>query len=168
MSMKWDKILEKWESGDIPIMPTQIKKPFIWRTSVISSKKNLTYREEFIEKEELNTKRQDLKTFKIHFDKAKNKYATSFPNLSGDTTLVVPVPKKGKQFNSIYHFINNASEIQQKETWKLVVKEIKNMLKNNEYIWVSTHGTGVNYLHIRISNSPKYYENSKLKKIYKN
>ena len=42
------------------------------------------------------------------------------------------------------------------------------MLKKNENVWVSTHGLGVDYLHVRISNNPKYYESSKLKKLPKN
>ena len=30
-------------------------------------------------------------------------------------------------------------------------------------VWISTHGLGVPYLHVRISITPKYYGNSKLK-----
>ena len=58
--------------------------------------------------------------------------------------------------------MENAGDKQQKKLWKLVVDEAYNMLENNENIWISTHGLGVNYLHIRISNTPKYYGDSKL------
>ena len=60
--------------------------------------------------------------------------------------------------------MNKASEIQKRELWKKVALEANKMLKNNDNIWISTHGLGVNYLHVRICNNPKYYENSKLKK----
>ena len=44
---------------------------------------------------------------------------------------------------------------------------IVNTLNKNENIWISVHGLGVDYLHIRISNNPKYYEKSTLQKIPK-
>jgi hypothetical protein len=41
------------------------------------------------------------------------------------------------------------------------------MLKKYDNIWISSHGLGIDYLHIRICNYPKYYEKSKLQKIPK-
>ena len=160
--MKWSEVLLQWESGNYPKVPKEIKSPYFWRTTVQSSKKDLPYKEEFLEDERLLNKKQDLKTFEEKFK--KEKYAVSFPNLSGDTILVVPVPRKGKRFTNMFYFMNNASEIQKKELWKKVAEQAKEFLKTNEKIWISTHGLGVNYLHVRICNNPKYYENSKLKK----
>ena len=160
--MNWSEVLLQWESGNYPKVPKEIRSPYFWRTSVQSSKKDLPYKEEFLEDERLLNKKQDLKTFEEKFK--KEKYAVSFPNLSGDTILVVPVPRKGKRFTNMFYFMNNASEIQKKELWKKVAEQAKEFLKTNEKIWISTHGLGVNYLHVRICNNPKYYENSKLKK----
>ena len=160
--MKWSEVLLQWESGNYPKVPKEIKSPYFWRTTVQSSKKDLPYKEEFLEDERLLNKKQDLKTFEEKFK--KEKYAVSFPNLSGDTILVVPVPRKGKRFTNMFYFMNNASEIQKKELWKKVAEQAKEFLKTNENVWISTHGLGVNYLHVRICNNPKYYENSKLKK----
>lgn len=159
--MKWSEVLSQWESGNYPKVPKEIKSPYFWRTSVQSSKKDLPYKEEFLEDERLLNKKQDLKTFEEKFN--KEKYAVSFPNLSGDTILVVPIPRKGKRFTNMFYFMNNASEIQKKELWKKVAEQAKEFLKTNENIWISTHGLGVNYLHVRICNNPKYYEKSKLK-----
>ena len=53
--------------------------------------------------------------------------------------------------------MDNATDKQQKEFWKKVVSSIKKMLKTNDKVWVSTHGKGVPYLHIRIDTNPKYY-----------
>lgn len=173
---KWSEVLNDWENGIIPLMPinTNMKamSPFIWRTSVMNNKKDLVYKEEFLEDHRLlNRNRQDLKSFSEHFNKAKNKnekYSIHFPNLSKDTILVVPVPKKGKQFTNLFHFMKNASLKQQKDLWKNVAKQAKKMLKKNDNIWISSAGLGVNYLHIRICNYPKYYEKSKLKALPKN
>ena len=162
--MKWSSILKKWESGEFPQIPNNIKEPFLWRTSAINNKKDLDFKQEFTEDIRLKShNRQDLKTFSKHFQ--KNKYAVSFPNLSGDTILVVPQPRSGKKFTNIYHFMKNASQIQQKELWKLVARETRKMLKKYDNIWVSSHGLGVDYLHIRICSYPKYYEKSKLQKV---
>ena len=160
--MKWSEVLSQWESGNYPKVPKEIKSPYFWRTSVQSSKKDLPYKEEFLEDERFLNKKQDLKTFEEKFK--KEKYAVSFSNLSGDTILVVPVPRKGKRFTNMFYFMNNASEIQKKKLWEKVAEQAKEFLKTNEKIWISTHGLGVNYLHVRICNNPKYYENSKLKK----
>ena len=164
--MKWSEILSQWESGNYPKVPKNIKSPYFWRTSVQSNKKDLVYKEEFIEDERLLKAKEDLKPFAEHLDKNKDeKYAISFPNLSGDTILVVPIPRKSKRFTNMFYFMNNASEIQKKELWKKVALEARKFIEKNENVWISTHGLGVNYLHIRICITPKYYENSKLKKI---
>ena len=64
--------------------------------------------------------------------------------------------------------MKNASLKQQKELWKNVAKQAKKMLKKDNNIWISSQGLGVDYLHIRICNYPKYYEKSKLKALPKN
>lgn len=162
---RWNQVLEEWENGNYPKLPSNIKKPFLWRTSVINNKINKKYKEEFLEDIRLESHtRQDLLTYKEHFKK-NNKYAIAFPNLSKDTMLVVPQPRKGKQFTNLYYFMKNASIVQQKELWKLVVKQIRKMLEKHENIWVSSQGLGVDYIHIRICSFPKYYEKSKLKYI---
>ena len=50
------------------------------------------------------------------------------------------------------------SILQQKKFWNCASKIIKNFLKNNNNkIFISTHGHGVPYFHLRISKKPKYY-----------
>ena len=160
---KWSSILNSWSNGNFPIKPKNINKPFFWKTSVINKYTDLNFYEEFIENDLLINKNQDINTFQEYFNKNKTeKYAISFPNLSGDTTLIVPVPRVRKNFSNLFYFMKNASNKQQSELWKLVVKEALKLLKVNENIWISTHGLGVNYLHIRVSNTPKYYGDSQL------
>jgi hypothetical protein len=171
MTKKWTTVLSEWESGNYPKMPADIKKPFLWRTSVLSRDADLPYKEEFTEdKRLLSHTRQDLRTFKEHFTKKENqgeRNAVAFPNLSGDTILVVPVPRSGKQFTNFFYFMKNASKVQQSELWKVVAREARKMLKKNENVWISSHGLGIDYLHIRVCSHPKYYEKSKLQKLPK-
>jgi hypothetical protein len=61
-------------------------------------------------------------------------------------------------------FCDNASITHQKEFWKKVAFEIENILKSkpnnkgNNKIYVSTHGLGVPYFHLRLDKKPKYYQ----------
>lgn len=107
---------------------------------------------------------QNKKYFEEHIKKSQNKYVTSFPNLSKDTMLVVPMPIRGKNYATLRDFIDNSDEIQQQEYWKHVAKVAKKFMNEKGKIWISVHGLGVNYTHVRISSSPKYYFDNKLKK----
>lgn len=172
--MLWSEKIEEQKNGNSLKIPNNINKPFIWRTSVNNSKKDLEFLEEFHVRKELFEQKQDYSPFlnppcSLLSNKRENKkYSVNCKNLSGDTILIIPKVRKGKKFTNIYHFIKNASKKQQSELWKDVAKNVKLMLKKNENVWVSTHGLGVDYLHVRISNNPKYYESSKLKKLPKN
>ena len=174
MHKKWSDVLKDWEGGDYPRMPSDIIKPFLWRTSVMNKDIDLPFRVEFTEDARLLLKKkQDYSPFlkkpssllsKKNEDK---KYAIASINLPGDTVLVIPKPRSGKKFTNIYHFMKNASYLQQRELWKLVVKEARKMLEKFDNIWISSQGLGVNYLHVRICSYPKYYEKSKLQKLPK-
>ncbi len=160
--MKWKTILDNWYKGkNLPDYPKKIKKPYIWRTSKISQNENSIFKQEFIEHDFLDTE-QNYDDFLDYIQKSKNKYTVYFNNLSKDTILVIPFPKKYKNFSNLKNFIDQASTTHQKLFWKKVVKLIRNELKYNKFIWLSTHGLGVPYLHVRISNKPKYYGISKL------
>ena len=37
-------------------------------------------------------------------------------------------------------------------------------MKENKKVWISAHGLGVPYFHIRICNKPKYYFSEELSK----
>ena len=54
--------------------------------------------------------------------------------------------------------------VQQQEFWKRVAEVSRKQMKKFKKVWVSTHGLGVPYLHVRISDSPKYYFSEALSK----
>jgi hypothetical protein len=90
----------------------------------------------------------------------------SFPNPSQDTVLVIPALEKDerneiKDFKNISEFTKNASFTLQNTFWSSVARDIIDELgkdsKSEKTVWVSTHGLGVSYLHVRIANWPKYY-----------
>jgi hypothetical protein len=67
------------------------------------------------------------------------------------------MPCENKDYGSIKAFTDNASTLQRRHLWCQVVLTIEEMLKTNDCIYVSAHGLGVPYLHVRIDLTPKYF-----------
>jgi hypothetical protein len=142
--MKWGDVLLSWEKGKFSCPSER----FEWNTSVYKNEDS-EYKESFKVNLDLPTI-QDATPFQQYFNK---KYVVSFPSFSGDI-LVVPIPVKGKNYATLKDFTNNAPQKQQKAFWNKVVRIIKS---SKEPVWVSVHGLGVSYTHVRIAKTPKYY-----------
>jgi hypothetical protein len=67
------------------------------------------------------------------------------------------MPKRGKNFATLRDFIEESSDEQQEAFWKRVAKEAKRFCAIHGRVWISVHGLGVAYTHVRIATSPKYY-----------
>lgn len=96
--------------------------------------------------------------------KSSPKLAISFPNLGGDSTLVVPCPlptAAGPLTTAhIAPFLRKAPTDRVIALWKTVgesMLEVLHRLAPAEKRWLSTCGTGVSWLHVRIDSVPKYY-----------
>ena len=162
--MQWKNILDNWKNGIVFNYPSSIKERFEWNTSVLQDNGNVEYKEKFRINNNL-LKIQNFDAFNDYIIKSKNKYVVAFPNLNSDTMLVIPMPRKNKNYVTLKDFIDNSSALQQKFFWKKVVQVAKQFMKKHENIWISVHGLGVPYTHIRISCMPKYYFDNELKKI---
>jgi len=171
-SRKWSDVLHQWSQGDGPVYPSDMKKRFFFETSVLSRDKNSIYQEVFIKTKDLDSLICDPSSFQEHINKAQQqqngkKVAVAFPNLSGDSLLLVPLPKEGSKgpckYTTIKDFIDNAPPEQQKGFWKFSAREIKKRLKKREKIYISTHGTGIPYFHLRLDDIPKYYQTKRFK-----
>ena len=158
--MLWSEVLNNWENGIPFSYPESLKhkNKFFWNTSPLTENGNSQFSEKFKESRELPNI-QSKNAFKdklIKAEKNGKQHATSFQNLSKDTVLVVPMPR-GKCYATLKDFVDNAPKKQQQELWKLVAKKAKKQAKKFGKVWISTHGLGVPYLHVRIANQPKYY-----------
>jgi len=161
--MLWSEVLTNWENGIVLKYPKNVKGKFQWNTSVLKNDGKVAYLQTFKTNNKL-AQRQNKKDFQEHFKNSQNKYVVSFPNISKDTMLVVPMPVRGKNYATLRDFIDNASEIQQQEFWKKVAEVAKKFMNEKRKVWISVHGLGVDYTHVRISTSPKYYFDNELKK----
>lgn len=163
-TITWKDKINQWKNG----IPQQYlllndrfaNNRFFYETSVCDKNINNIYEENFIPSNELNKiTKQDYSPFNQHILNTKNKDAVSFFNISGDTILVVPIPRKNKSYVTIKEFIDFASENQQIGFWKLVAEQIELcfLTSNIDKLYISTHGLGVSYFHLRICVKPKYY-----------
>jgi hypothetical protein len=71
--------------------------------------------------------------------------------------LVVPVPVTEEKFYShLASFMRNVPRDQLLAFWRVVGAEMGKAI-GTEKRWLSTHGLGVYWLHVRIDSRPKYY-----------
>jgi hypothetical protein len=161
--MLWSDVLQNWENG-IPLKyPKNVKGRFQWNTSVLKNDGKVEYKQTFRTNNKL-PQTQNKKDFQEYITNSSNKYVVAFPNLSKDTILVVPMPRSNACYATLRDFIDNAPEIQQQEFWKKVAEVAKSFMNEKGKVWISVHGLGVHYTHVRISSSPKYYFDNELKK----
>jgi hypothetical protein len=167
--VQWKEVLYMWKNGLYPVYPKSIKNRFMYETSMCNRDLTNIYYEKFIETEQLeHIMSQNYGSFIEHIAMSLNKHVTSFYNKSKDTLLIIPIPKKNKNFSTIKDFMDNASKKQQQYFWNRVSKEILLFLTKNENVFISTHGLGVHYFHIRLCKYPKYYKTTKFIKQYEN
>lgn len=137
--MLWKDKIKEWKQGIYQKYPKNIKTSFFYETYVCDKDMNNKYEDIFIENSTLQSvseKGQDYRAFTEYIDSSNNKYVVSFPNLSGDSIMIIPIPKKNKNYATIKDFIDNASTTQQTNFWKEVAKQIEQILKKNKKIYV--------------------------------
>jgi len=106
----------------------------------------------------LRSAREDGSPFSAHLSGAGAcGSVTAFPNLSGQATLVAPLPLGAAGANAhIATFVRGAPRAQQRELLALTAEVALGRLSSRP-TWISTSGTGVHWLHVRIEGSPTYY-----------
>lgn len=151
--MLWKEKLKRWESGTQQSYPCTLNKRFFYETSRCCLDEE--YIEVFVPSDILESMNHDPSFFSEHF--GKEKHVVVIPNLSNTSILIIPVPRKRKKYTTMKDFIDNASCKQQREFWKTAAENIRYYSKNWNKLYVSTHGLGAPYFHLRLDKKPKYY-----------
>jgi hypothetical protein len=80
-----------------------------------------------------------------------------FNNLGADALLVVPCPiSASANYSHIGAFHRSAPQGQLHTFWKVVAQSVLARL-GPQPLWLSTAGGGVDWLHMRLDDRPKYY-----------
>lgn len=78
-------------------------------------------------------------------------------NLGGDATLVIPTPQVDDDvYGHLASFLRGAPASQVDALWQAVARAAAERSRDRP-VWVSTHGGGVAWLHVRLDDRPKYY-----------
>jgi hypothetical protein len=131
--------------------------------SVLKSNGNVEFKQAFRTHRELPGK-QDYSSFRDHIQRCTDDHVAVFPNMSGDTLLVIPMPLRGKNYATLRDFIDEAPLPQQQAFWKEVAHTARYVMQEAGRAWISVHGMGVPYTHVRVSATPKYYFDAALSK----
>ena len=95
--------------------------------------------------------------FAQHFRRASAEdQVVAFPNLGADAHLIVPLPRaEQRAYPHLAAFSRHAPLAQQHALWQTVGATMLERL-GNAPIWLSTAGTGVFWVHVRLDSRPKY------------
>jgi hypothetical protein len=100
----------------------------------------------------------DAETFRAHFDDGSG--VVAFPNLGGDALLVAPEPAAEDQaYPHLAAFLRRGPREQRRELWHRTARAVLERI-GTEPLWLSTSGTGVAWLHVRLDRRPKYYQHA--------
>ena len=146
----WNDTIRDWKAGvNLP----DFSRSVFWETSVarLGGQSPFRFKTKAAPRALPMTLPADASVFKEHMKKTP----ASFTSLGG-TLLVVP-PDTGKNFSHLGTFNKYSSAAEKRALWKKVATELQKKLKKGETVYVSTHGTGVSWLHVRLASKPMYY-----------
>ena len=99
----------------------------------------------------------DASDFAEYFVNKEPGEVVVFPNLGRDAILVAPCPDgPNSNFGHLAAFLKHSSAAQQHLLWERVGQAMEHRLGHNP-VWLSTAGGGVDWLHVRLDDRPKYY-----------
>jgi hypothetical protein len=99
--------------------------------------------------------RPDPTDFQTYFQPGVE--VVTFENLGADALLVVPCPiSKSANYSHIGAFHHSAPHSQQHVFWIAVAHALLARI-GSQPLWLSTAGGGVDWLHMRLDERPKYY-----------
>ena len=159
--MLWSDVLRAWRHGVVPKYPEYIHKRFQWNTSVLKDGGQVPFKQSFKIERRL-PQEQDMRPYQAYIEQSNNKYVVAFINLSRDAILVVPMPVDQNNYATLKDFMDHAPLIQQQKLWEKVAQIAVEIMKQRGKVWISAHGLGVAYTHVRLSTSPKYYFDQRL------
>jgi len=155
------------------ILRTMPFEAFYWECIPVSRSSSKTRFFEFvvIDAPHLAVVEADYAPFAEHLDAFRGRaVARQFRNLGGNSVLVAPAALSGispQAYAHVANFFRITGTEQQNALWREVGYALQGRLEEVQpsNIWVSTEGSGVYWLHIRLDPLPKYYHHSEYRKV---
>lgn len=149
----WNSTIKDWKAGtNLP----DFSRSVFWETSVakLGEQSPFRFKTKAAARALPMTMYGNADVFKEHMKKTPASFMSP-----GGTLLIIP-PDTGKNFSHLGTFNKFASLAEKRALWKKVATELERKLKRGEVVYVSTHGTGVSWLHVRLAPTPRYYVTS--------
>lgn len=167
--LTWDRAITALCDGTLgPFLMNRLRaSPFnadlFWETSPFSQSA-LKEPFEFATTRASHTKPASPDSFTEHWQKCGASQIVTFANSGKDATLVVPCELEDHQRDLYAHLAKFAQAVegntplfkQQEALWRAVGEEARERAKEETFTWISTEGTGVPWLHVRLDRIPKY------------
>lgn len=135
---------------------------FFWETPPVT-RKSIDRRFEcvLIDAPSLYTASPQPQAFAEHFGNcSQSRAAVSFSNLGNDAMLVSPCPSvPATACVHLAQFLRHAGDAEKVAFWRQVGMTVRERL-GEQPLWLSTCGSGVYWLHVRLDSTPKYYRYS--------
>lgn len=162
--LSYEEVIRRWQDDPvfrrffIGLLAHAPYRAYFWETPSVS-KRNRGRRFEFalIDSPQLADASPDATAFREHFSDCDARMVVEFSNLAGDAWLVVPCPLGASAgYPHLAMFSRHAALAQQHALWQRVGVALEARLGDRP-IWLSTAGTGIAWLHVRLDARPKYY-----------
>eukprot|EP00434_Breviolum_minutum_P000002 symbB.v1.2.000002.t1/scaffold5.1/size591573/2 len=169
-NLTWSEALELMENSQrfremlISKLQESPFNAFFWECTPLTEHTAQRRSFEFVimEGSHLDSARPDTESFADYLADFKGQpVARAFANLGGDSSLISPAQatKNPEDYKHIGNFFRRAPMEQRHAVWQTLGQELQRRLaqKPEAPYWVSTEGSGVAWLHMRIDPRPKYY-----------
>jgi hypothetical protein len=130
---------------------------FFWETAPLSSERmDAPFECVLVDAPTLASSKANPEAFAAHLSSGTTS-VISFPNLAGDSILVVPC-LASEDYGHLAAFLRQAPDEQTDALWTRLGTEVATWLETRPLpLWVSTSGLAVPWLHVRLDTRPKYY-----------
>jgi hypothetical protein len=154
LGLETDKALRATVTEALRSVPFEA---FFWETVPLSPERmDAPFECVLVDAPTLASNQASPEAFADHFASATAS-VVSFPNLAGDSVLVVPRPTL-RTYGHLAAFLRQAPDEQTDALWTRVGTEVAAWLGARPLpLWVSTSGLAVPWLHVRLDARPKYY-----------
>lgn len=176
--LTWASAIIALRSGELgPFLDARLatsphQKALFWETPPLSaSRLSLPFEFATLPAPHLTHAQSDGSAFAAHFRAAASHMVATFTNVGGDATLVCPCPPRtggaSRHVEDSLHapshahlaaFVQFADPSQRDALWRAVGEAAEHAARRTSLTWISTAGSGVPWLHVRLDSRPKYYK----------
>jgi hypothetical protein len=113
---------------------------------------------------ELATAQPQAQPFAEHFERHADpaEAAAVFAGLGRDAMMIAPCPRAPHAaYTHLLAFVRAAPRWQSVAIWPILVRTVASLRAagaRQQPLWISTSGSGVYWLHLRLDSRPKYYQ----------